>query len=144
MTISNTAYYLYMDEAFWWKTSKAFLPIILLTLCDSRLCPFERGSRCERSELLSWSMQLIVFQVFVISILMSNETQICSLTLQPFWNAAFKTWHLFKLLTPLQQHEHVSPAITPDGQILAPLFWAYLCSQSHWNYILSSSTSLLP
>lgn len=87
---------------------------------------------------------LFFFQIFVISIFMSNENQFFPSTLQPFWNAAFKTRHLYKLLTPLQQHEHVSPAITADGQILAPLLWVYLCSQSHWNNILSQSTSLLP
>lgn len=85
---------------------------------------------------------LFFFHFLLIFILMSNENQICSLHFIPLLKCRFH--HLHKLLTPLQQYAHVSPVITTDGQILAPLLSVCLCSQSHWNHIFSSSTSLVP
>lgn len=54
-------------------------------------------------------------QFFLIFTSVSKENRI--------WNVIFKAHRLYKLLTPLWQQVHISPVMTTDGQILAPLLW---------------------
>lgn len=90
MTLSNRVYYLWMDEAFWWKTSKAFLPIILPNLVWHQTVPFKDLADVKGQNFYLGVCSLFFFQLFLIFILMSNENKICSLHfLHAFFEMSF-------------------------------------------------------